>query len=70
MKARVPKAISAVRSFRSCVGFMMPILLTHWDTQTRSSSPYLDWDERKEKQIGGITLRELEVTADELNSSV
>ena len=48
----------------------MPELLTHWDAQQQRISSLLWWDDKKEKQIGGISLNELEATADELNSSV
>ncbi|CAL6334870.1 unnamed protein product [Bathycoccus prasinos] len=58
-------AMAAENAFRGCLNGLMPELLTKWDEDLKSGRLKRNsWDDRSEKDIGGITYAVLEDTAD------
>lgn len=64
-------AFAAENAFRTCVGTMMPELLSLWDSKLKNGElNFREWSDATEKHITGITLATLEETADVLDSSL
>jgi len=63
-------ARAAETAFRSCVGTMMPEVLSSWDNKLKLGKlDFQGWDDEKEKENDGITFEVLEKTADSLDAS-
>lgn len=71
LQRKVAQAGSAEDAFRKCVNVMTPELLKEWDEASDKSFIKKNipvWDEDAEKKIDGITFKELEKTAEALDS--
>jgi len=66
-------ADAAENAFRDCMNVMMPELLNDWDEKSRTKQLNIrkQWDEQKEeKNTEGITFKEFELTAAEIENSI
>lgn len=60
-------AMAAEGAFRKCVGDLIPELLAKWDEDLKKGLKLYTWDEKKEKDIDGISFEILEETAASLD---
>jgi len=65
-------ADAAENAFRDCMNVMMPELLNDWDEKSRKKEINIKrrWDEKKEEEIGGISFKDFEQTAAEMDTTI
>ena len=65
-------ADAAENAFRDCMNVMMPELLNDWDEKSGKKQIQFrkPWDEKKEQKIGGISFKDFEQTAAEMENAI